>query len=167
VSLRRYLLETTCNPPAFADATDTSPPSTSIFGEKMVPELIQSLNGQMKRYVSDPKFDYGEWTLSDGMDNEAHFHKSLRGVPKLVNRKDFTLDKYWSKKNKEEEMRFEDPDYVKLAVTLQQKADKSFAVNDPKWDVDDIKTTMPVIRIGRDDHEYMEVNLDKLLGRHI
>ena len=165
MKLKDYLLEAVYDSGPWADATDNFPPSTVIFGEKMTPKEIDSVNGKIVRFECEPDFKYGEWRNSDGMDNPKHFHKSIFGLNSIIKRSDFYLKKNMKKKPNDVILDPMEPDGPIATLNPQQKDTDGLVAKDEVKP--NTKKNTTVIRIGDDTQEFYRLDIDKLVKRHI
>lgn len=169
MKLRDYLTETTVDSSDWADATDNFPPSTSIYGEKMVPKQIDSVNGKMRRFESDPNFSYDEWKNSDGMEDPMNFHKSVFGLRGIIKREDFhPKQNMHPNPGTGGDMNPMEPDGPGTTMNPQQEEDPQFAVTRKEFkDFAKVQHTLPYIRLGSDKHDYYKLDIDKVVKRHL
>lgn len=137
---------------------DDYPPGNINFGEKMKPEFINSINGRIKRFVSDPNFKWDEFDNCVGMEDIDNYHHTLAKLKDVITRDDFDILKHIRKdvKNYNEIPSRESPRIVKMQYqkksTQQDSEDDYVQLGDPD---------------GDDDNSLKECNINDIVNKHI
>lgn len=153
MKIRKYLNETTIAG-QFTDTggicgDDDYPPGNINFGEKMVPELIPSINGLIKRFISDPNFTWEEFDNCIGMEDIDNYHSSLQKLKEVL--PDFDIEKHLKKKIKKSNKipSKEDPAIVKMQYKDAKHSDdypERVQLGDPDSDDDNSLKESGVIK---------------------
>lgn len=162
MKLKDFLGETTISG-GFTDTggiagDDDYPPGNINFGEKMTPEFIDSINGRIKRFVSDPNFIWDEFDNCIGMEDIDNYHHTLAKLKDIITRDDFNILKHIRKdvKPHNEIPSRESPKIVKMQYkktsTRQDSEDNYVQLGDPD---------------GDNDNSLKENNIKRLVNKHI
>lgn len=175
--LEMYLNEAT----TYGDVSTPFPPTQSdypagslIHGEKMVPELIPTVQGMMKRHKSDPNFTWTEFESCHGMDDKKNYHTSLLGIEKLIKRDDWSLDKYIGRSKddaatmrKLNKINAKEPLGKEPIAYIDPKTDKGGRVTKTK--VKQVKDKTGNVQVG-DVKGYADIkatSVDKEISKHV
>lgn len=164
MKLRQYLIEGTLTAMGSYE-TDDFPPSTVIFGEKMVPDEISTLHGKMRRFISDPTFKWSDMKSSTGMENPNHHHKSIFSLQKLTKR-NFMSHMLAKEGPSGDLLPTMEPDGPAETILPQQKSKDGFAAAKPEFaEWRGIKREFEPAMIGQDKHPFIDI--DKVMSKHL
>ena len=89
MKIRQYLSEAVTLSADFYEMADDFPPSGIVGGENMVPQQIDSVNGKMRRFISDEDFTWDEFKGTSGMETPLNYHPSRKGLTGVIKRDSF------------------------------------------------------------------------------